>query len=101
MTISQIASTLGRRGGLSRGQRLSKQRLTEIARMGARARAESLRLARAIRNNFDYGSAMQQLHPPQKVRAESIVSAPLPGIYASSNEDQDETPAARFPGGGR
>ncbi len=72
---------LGRRGGLRRGQRLSKPRLTEIARMGARARAESLRLASAIRNNFDYVRAVQQLNPPQEVCAESTVTGPLPGVY--------------------
>jgi len=49
--------------------------------MGARARGESLRLARAIRANFDYLRALQQLHPPRRVRRESTSGGPLPGIY--------------------
>lgn len=81
MTISEIARTLGRRGGLSRARRLSSRRRAEIARMGARARGESLRLAEAIRNNFDYVAAIHQLRPPRDVRSESVFSGPLPGIH--------------------
>jgi hypothetical protein len=87
MTISEIARTLGRRGGLSRARRLSSRRRAEIARMGARARAESLRLAETIRNNFDYVCAVRQLHPPQAVRSESTFGGPLPGIYDGEEED--------------
>ena len=81
MTTAEIARRLGRRGGLSRARRLSSQRRAEIARMGAKARRDSLRLAEAIRNNFDYVSAVHQLHPPADVRSESVFSGPLPGIY--------------------
>jgi hypothetical protein len=94
MRISEIAARLGRRGGLSRAKRLSKQRLREIARMGATARAESLRLAEAIRNNFDHVSAMQQLRRPPEVRTESTVSGPLPGVYGSTIEDKDRSAEA-------
>jgi hypothetical protein len=91
MTISEIASTLGRRGGLSRARRLSSRRRAEIARMGARARGESLRLAAAIRNNFDYVSAIQQLHPASDVRSQSVFSGPLPGIYECEDKDRGRT----------
>jgi hypothetical protein len=85
MTIAEIARTLGRRGGLSRARRLSSQRRAEIARMGARARRDSLRLAAAIRNNFDYVRAVHYLHPPAVVRSESVFSGPLPGIYGDED----------------
>ena len=91
MTISEIARTLGRRGGLSRARRLSSRRRAEIARMGARARAESLRLAEAIRNNFDYVGAIHQLHTPKAVRSESTLSKPLPGIYDGEEKGRGRT----------
>jgi hypothetical protein len=55
--------------------------------MGARARAESLHLAKAIRSNFDYVSALHRLHPPPEVRPESAFSGTLPGIYDRENQD--------------
>jgi hypothetical protein len=91
MTIADIARTLGRRGGLSRARRLSSQRRAEIARMGARARRDSLRLAEAIRNNFDYVSAVHHLHPPAGIRSESVFSGPLPGIYGDEEADRGRT----------
>ena len=66
-----MARTLGRRGGLRRAQRLSKRRRAEIARIGASARAESLRLAEVIRNNFDYVRAIERLNPPRPRLAHS------------------------------
>ena len=81
MTINESARALGTRGGLARARLLSRRRRTEIAQMGARARVESLRLAEAIRNNFDYLTAIRQLHPPQKARSESACRGRLPGIY--------------------
>ena len=87
MQISGMARTLGRRGGLSRAQRLSIRRLTEIARLGAHARGESLRLARAIRTNFDYVMAIDELRPPRPVRSETRCRRRLPGIYGTETED--------------
>jgi len=55
--------------------------------MGAKARGESIRLAKAIRNNFDYVSAIHRLHPPKQVRSESMFSGTLPGIYDGENQD--------------
>jgi hypothetical protein len=81
MTITESARALGRRGGLRRAQRLSPRRRAEIARIGARARVLSLRLAEAIQTNFDYVNAIQQLYPPPKVRSGSLCRQRLPGVY--------------------
>jgi hypothetical protein len=81
-----MARALGRRGGLSRARRLSSRRLAEIARTGATARGESLRLARAILTNFDYVNAIRELHPPRPVRSETRCGGRLPGIYGPESE---------------
>jgi hypothetical protein len=77
---------LGRRGGISRARRLSGPRRAEIARAGASARGDSLRLTRAIRTNFDYVTAIRELHPPRPVRSESTCRGKLPGIYGPEAE---------------
>ena len=92
--ISEAARCLGRRGGLSRGRRLSKERLSEIALMGSRARADSIRLAKAIHNNFDYLSAIARLRPPQEVPEESCVGGRLQGVYGGEDQAQDRQEAA-------
>jgi len=66
-SYSTIAKRLGRRGGLERARRLSSKRRAEIARLGATARADSLRMAARIRHNFDYVRAMRELHPDPPV----------------------------------
>ena len=81
MSNTEIARLLGRLGGLKRAQRLSKARRVEIARLGSQARADSLRLEQAIRNNFDYVAAIRQLQPPVTVNSESKATRKLPGIY--------------------
>ena len=86
MQISGMARALGRLGGLSRARRLSSERRADIAREGARARGESLRLARAILTNFDYVDAIRELHPPGPVRSETRCSSRLPGIYGPEAE---------------
>ncbi len=82
-----MARTLGRRGGRRRAQRLSNRRRAEIARMGARARAESLRLADLIRNNFEYVKAMERLSPPAQVLSETTCRGALPGIHGAQIKD--------------
>jgi hypothetical protein len=82
-----MARTLGRRGGLRRAQRLSNRRRAEIARMGARARADSLRLARVIRNNFDYVRAIDRLNRPGPVLSETTCRGALPGIHGVPSKD--------------
>jgi hypothetical protein len=85
VSLKEIARTLGRRGGLRRAQRLSPTRRAEIARMGADARAESFRLAAAIRNNFEYVQAIDQLRPPRPVVPESACRGPLPGSHGEES----------------
>jgi hypothetical protein len=87
MSLSEMARTLGRRGGLRRAQRLSKRRRAEIARIGASARAESLRLAEVIRNNFDYVRAIERLNPPRPVRSGTTCRGALPGIHGGQTKD--------------
>jgi hypothetical protein len=86
MELAEIARALGRRGGLNRARRLSKQRLVDIARAGATARTESFRLARAIQTNFDYVRAIHELHPPAIVRSETMCRRRLPGIYVAETQ---------------
>jgi len=66
---------------LRRAQRLSDQRREEIARLGAEARKESLRLAKAIQNNFDYVVAILQLYPTRLAVSQHAPNGRLPGIY--------------------
>jgi hypothetical protein len=87
MQIPEMARALGSRGGLSRARRLSSERRADIAREGASARGESLRLARAILTNFDYVQAIRELHPPRPVRSEAKCGGKLPGIYGPEAED--------------
>ncbi len=87
MSLSEMARTLGRRGGLHRAQRLSRRRLADIARMGAKARMESLRLAEVVRNNFDYASALDRLSPPPRVRSDTTCRHPLPGVHGAQIKD--------------
>ena len=81
MTTSEIAKKLGRLGGLKRAQRLSNQRLTEIARKGSQARKESFLLARRIEVNFNYVASIRELQPPKPVISNPTSPGPLPKIH--------------------
>lgn len=82
MNYSQIAKQLGRRGGLKRAKNLSKERRSEIAEMGAKARMESIVIARRIHINFAYADAVRALAPRRpRVISTSTCHGPLPGIY--------------------
>ncbi len=87
MSLSEIARTLGRRGGLRRAQRLSSRRRAEIARMGARARAESLRLAEVVQHNFEYVRTIERLDRPRPVLSETTCRGTLPGIYGARTKE--------------
>jgi hypothetical protein len=63
MTLSQFAKKLGRRGGLKRAEKLTPERRREIAASGAKARAESLRNAKKIEENFRYLEAIRGMTP--------------------------------------
>ena len=67
--------------GNGEGRRAANQAVKVGRAMGGRARAESLRLAGAIRNNFDYVRAMHRLKPPARVHPTSTCTGPLPGLY--------------------
>ncbi len=82
-----MARTLGRRGGLRRARRLSRRRRAAIARMGAKARIESLRLAEIVRNNFAYVKAVEQLDPRPPVLSETTCRRALPGLYGAKSKD--------------
>lgn len=56
-----MARALGRRGGVARAKRLSADTRREIAARGARARQESLRIARRIADNYAYLAAATEL----------------------------------------
>ena len=80
MPFSEMAKELGRRGGRARAKRLSKQRRQEIARLGAQARMESLRLTKAIAVNFDYVEALLHLSPPPPCTSLSSFDGQLPEL---------------------
>ena len=52
---------MGRRGGLSRGKRLSATDKKRIASLGGKARAQSLQAARRIVDNFRYVAVLGDL----------------------------------------
>ena len=85
MTNSKIAKKLGRAGGLKRAQRLTYQQRSEIGQLGAKARNESIRLARIIRSNFEHVAFIHQFRPLDPVISESAFVGPLPSIHDKAN----------------
>ncbi|OGQ45181.1 MAG: hypothetical protein A3H42_02370 [Deltaproteobacteria bacterium RIFCSPLOWO2_02_FULL_46_8] len=81
MKLSRYAKILGRKGGLKRAQKLSSARKKAIAVVGAKARAESLRAAKRIQENFLYLEAIREMAPPPKVRSLKKTRNKLPDIY--------------------
>jgi hypothetical protein len=82
MNITEMAMALGRRGGRARSRRLSAAEKRRIAALGGRARAQSLRAARRVADNFRYAAALRDLHgSSSSVRRLSAFAGPLPGIY--------------------
>jgi hypothetical protein len=82
MDPARMARALGRRGGLARARRLTPEERRRIAALGGKARAESLRAARRIADNFRYEAAVRALRgnaPP--IRRLKSFAGPLPGIY--------------------
>jgi len=80
VTPTDIARALGRRGGLARGKRLTGAQKARIASMGARARIESLRLARRITANFRYAEAARTLRGAPHVKRVSQFNGRLPDV---------------------
>ena len=58
---TNIARTLGRRGGQARALRLSSRDRKRIAAMGGKARSLSLQAERRILDNLAYAASVQQL----------------------------------------
>ncbi|GMR16598.1 MAG: hypothetical protein BMS9Abin31_0951 [Gammaproteobacteria bacterium] len=81
MDYQNIAKQLGRRGGLKRAQNLSSKEKTRIARLGAKARIESLKAAARVEINFKYVEAIAQLNPPPKVKSVKSTNRKLPSIH--------------------
>ena len=75
-----MAQALGRRGGLARARRLTGGERQRIAALGARARMESLVIARRIEANVGFLTAALELAPPPQVRRVRSASGPLPDI---------------------
>lgn len=76
-----IAKILGQRGGKLRAKKLSAQRRREIAALGGLKRAESLRISKAIIENFRYAEVMGLFFKKPKVKQVSSCKTRLPGIY--------------------
>jgi len=82
MNASEMARVLGRRGGRSRGKRLSAADKKRIASLGGKARRQSLQAARRIADNFRYATVLGDLRgQPTPVRRLRAFAGPLPGIY--------------------
>lgn len=81
MDRSDMARRLGRRGGLTRARRLSREARARIAAMGGHARRESLQAAARIAANFQYLAAVRELRPAPPVTRVRACRGRLPGIY--------------------
>jgi hypothetical protein len=85
MDVSEIAKTLGRRGGQARSARLSAADKRRIASLGGRARHHSLQAARRIADNLRYASVLADLRGRTvTVKRVRTVTERLPGIYPPS-----------------
>src|SRR5436190_23746675 len=80
MDASVMARVLGRRGGLARAKRLDREDRRRIAALGARARIESLRIARRISENCAYAAATTALAPHVRIRSVRAARGPLPDL---------------------
>ena len=81
MDPREMARFLGRKGGRSRAHRLSATEKTRIARMGAKARLQSLRAARRIAENFRYVAAAAALRRPVAVKRVVAFKGPAASFF--------------------
>ncbi|MBI2066708.1 MAG: hypothetical protein HYT77_01670 [Deltaproteobacteria bacterium] len=81
MSIHHIAKVLGRRGGRERARRLSSKRTKEIASFGGRVRAESLKIAKRIEENFRYVQVIRQLTESPPAQSLKTAQGKLPEIH--------------------
>lgn len=84
MKASEMARTLGSRGGQARSARLSAAEKKRIASLGGEARLRSLRAARRIVENLRYAAVLGELAGRRtSIRRQAKFAGPLPGIYAA------------------
>jgi hypothetical protein len=84
MNRRSIARELGRKGGRVRAARLTADRRSRIASLGAAARRHSFEAARRIADNFAYAAAAATLRGDlSRVTRMSTFRGPLPGLYRS------------------
>jgi hypothetical protein len=82
MNASEMARSLGQKGGRARARRLSAADKQRIASLGGKARGESLRAARRIADNYRYAAVLGALRGQSPTtRHIRTFSGPLPGIY--------------------
>ncbi len=85
MNASEMARTLGSRGGRARSARLSAAEKKRIASLGGEARMRSLRAARRILENLRYAAVMVELAGRStSVRRQAEFAGSLPGIYGAN-----------------
>lgn len=65
MSLRFYAKALGKRGGQMRARRLSADRRNKIATLGGKARAESIKIAKRIEENFRYLEAIRAMTSSQ------------------------------------
>lgn len=83
MTPSQIAKTLGRRGGLARAARLPPEERRRIAALGGEARRVSMEAAKRVAVNLRYAAAVRRLRPHPRVERLSAFEGRLPGLSST------------------
>ena len=84
MNASEMARTLGSRGGRARSARLSAAEKKRIASLGGEARLRSLRAARRIVENLRYAAVLHELAGRRtSIRRHAECAGPLPGLYVS------------------
>jgi hypothetical protein len=82
MDITQVARSLGRRGGHARAARLTPEERRRIAALGGQARRRSFELARRVAENFRYVDAVAAMRGGRpKVARLKTCRGPLPGLY--------------------
>jgi hypothetical protein len=84
MTVSEIARTLGRRGGRARAARLSIDERRRIAALGGKARRDALTATNRVVANLRYAAAMRGLQKAMPVERLSRFDGRLPGARSTT-----------------
>ncbi len=78
--LSELARTLGRRGGLARAARLPSEERRRIAAAGGRARRLSIEAAKRITDNLSYAVAVRAMREQPPVERLSRFEDRLPQV---------------------